>query len=284
MTRRLRVAVVVACGALVLGAGFAAAQMVVFDPAVTAKNAAIAAVKEDVLSVLTDQGRTLRRMAGRLSALTNLDKYSLPDPPAWRIHWFIDDGTFLYANPYNAALNYGDHTGAAYAEVARRREEPGEELAAFGEDDVNARGAIVAQLATLDAADSTLIAATDQTGQLRYNGRREDDAIGALDANVVDPSGTQSATAVLDTISGAGLIRARQQQARIQFLAAIGEQLLVDNKRARDAEAAAMNMQLGRLRDGRTAAVVSSLAQATISVPGSSPRRIRPCLLNRDSP
>jgi len=253
MTRRLRVAVVVACGALVLGAGFAAAQIVVFDPAVTAKNAAIAAVKEDVLSVLTDQGRTLRRMAGRLSALTNLDKYSLPDPPAWRIHWFIDDGTFLYANPYNAALNYGDGQGTSFAEVARQREPVGAELAQLTEEAPDALAAIAAELATLDLADSTIIAGTDQTGQLRYNGRREDDAIGALDANVVDPSGTQSATAVLDTISGAGLIRARQQQARIQFLAAIGEQLLVDNKRARDAEAAAMNMQLGRLRDGRTA-------------------------------
>ena len=39
----------------------------------------------------------------------------------------------------------------------------------------------------------------------------------------------------------------------MEFLAAIVEQLLVDNKRARDAEAAAMNMQFGRLRDGRRA-------------------------------
>jgi hypothetical protein len=37
--------------------------------------------------------------------------------------------------------------------------------------------------------------------------------------------------------------------------------LLVENKRERDAEAAAMNMQLGRLRDGR-AAGLSLLAGA----------------------
>ena len=37
------------------------------------------------------------------------------------------------------------------------------------------------------------------------------------------------------------------------MLTAIVEQLLVDNKRSRDAETAAMNMQLGRLRNGRTA-------------------------------
>ena len=253
MTLRFRVTVVTICAALVLGAGFAAAQIVVFDPAVTARNAAIATVKEEVLSVLTDQGRKLRRMARRLSALTDLDKYSLTEPPAWRIHWFIDDGTFLYANPYNAALNYGDGEGTSFADVARWREPVGAALAQLAEEAPDTLAAIEAELATLDIADSTIIAGTDQAGQLRYNGRREDDAIGALDANVIDPSGTQSATAVLDKISGAGLIRARQQQARVHFLSAIVEQLLVDNKRARDAEAAAMNMQLGRLRDGRTA-------------------------------
>ena len=68
-------------------------------------------------------------------------------------------------------------------------------------------------------------------------------------------------TAVLDKISGAVLLETRQKQARMQFLAAIAEQLLVDNKRARDTEAAAMNMQLGRLRDGR-AAKTSLLAGA----------------------
>ena len=49
---------------------------------------------------------------------------------------------------------------------------------------------------------------------------------------------------MLDKISGAVLIGARQRQARTQLLAGIVEQLLVDSKRARDAEAAAMNMQL----------------------------------------
>jgi len=40
-----------------------------------------------------------------------------------------------------------------------------------------------------------------------------------LEDDALDPSATQSATAVLDKISGAALIRARQQQARVQFLA-----------------------------------------------------------------
>ena len=113
--------------------------------------------------------------------------------------------------------------------------------------------AIVAELATLDAADSSIIAGTDQTGLLRYNGRKELAAIEALQDDALDPSLDQSATAVVDKISGAALIRAQQQQARMQFLAGIVEQLLIDNKRARDTEAATMNMQLERLRWGSAA-------------------------------
>ena len=110
--------------------------------------------------------------------------------------------------------------------------------------------------------DSTIISGVDQDGQLRYNGRKELDAIEALQADVIDPSDDQSTAAVLDKVSGAGLIRAHQQQARIQFLAAIVEQMVVDNKRSRDTEAAVMNMRLLAMRDGRAAggAVVAGAA------------------------
>ena len=239
---------------MTLLAGIATAQIVVTDPAVTIKNAIIATLRQQVLDTTTQQARKLYRMARRLSAFADLGRYTISadDTPKWRIHSFLGE-EFLYANPYDAALNYGDRDGAAFEEVARERQRPGEELAAFGEEGLDAEAAIAAQLATLDVADSTIIASTDQTGQLRYNGRKELAAIDALDRDTLDPSLTQGSTAVLDKISGAGLIRARQQQARIQFMTGIVEQLLVDNKRARDTEAAAMNMQLGRLLYGRAA-------------------------------
>src|SRR5438128_6402582 len=255
MTRNHRI-IIIAVGIVAVSVSFAGAQIVVTDPATTIKNAAIALLKNDVVDLLTNQATRLRKMAKRLSLATNLDKYSLPDPPAWRIHWFIEDGTFLYANPYTAALNYGDGSGRSFEEVARERVAPGPELAGIGgegEDGTAALDAIRSELATLDIADSTIIAGTDQNGQLRYNGRREQAAIDALDADVIDPSPSQSATAILEKISGAGLIRARQQQARLQFLTGIVEQLLVDNKRSRDTETAVMNMQLERLRYGRAA-------------------------------
>ena len=111
-----------------------------------------------------------------------------------------------------------------------------------------ARESVERARATLDLSDSTIIAATHQAGLLRGNGRWELDAIDELERHVTDPSPDHSATAVLDTISGAALLETRQKQARLQLVTAILEQLLVDNKRSRDTEAAVVNMRLQQLR------------------------------------
>src|SRR5437867_2816130 len=160
--------------ALSVGAGLARAQIVIFDPAVTFRNAAIAALKAVVLDTLGNEVDRLKAMAKRLSASTNLDKYFIADDdtPKWRIHPFQFE-KFLYVNGYNAALNYGDRSGASFEAIARSRVDAAAVLAALDEVAPYAEAAILAQLATLDAADSSLIASTDQTGQLRYNGRKE---------------------------------------------------------------------------------------------------------------
>lgn len=245
-SRRFRVyAGIAAAIAFAAGIGSAWAQIAVFDVATTSRNAATAAAKESILETLSEQHSRLRRMAQRLSFHTSLDKYSTRDTPRWRIHDFDPAGAFPYATGFHGALNYGDASGGEYLRVARARASAQELLAGLPP---NERQAIERALATLDLADSTIIAGADQSGRLRYNGRREQAAIDALEAHVLDPSLDQSATAVLDKISGAVLIETRQKQARLQFLSAIVEQLLVDNKRARDTEAAGLNMQLGRLR------------------------------------
>ena len=134
--------------------------------------------------------------------------------------------------------------------------------AAMGSLPPAARRALLAQLATLDVADAAAIAGTNDTGRLRYNGRKELAAIAALDEDVTDGSLEQSTTAVLDKISGAALIAGRQRQARAQLLSGVVEQLLIDSKRARDTEAATMNMQLVTWRD-RAAANTAFVAGAS---------------------
>jgi hypothetical protein len=205
-----------------------------------------AALKEVLIRLQQQQHSELRRMAHRLSMFTSLAKFRVANPPLWRIHDF-ESPTFLYSRDYNAALNYGDSSGRAYLAISHPLLDP---TSGIGRLPPAARRALSSHLATLDLTDAADIAATHDTGQLRYNGRRELGAIDGLERHVTNDSLEQSTTAVLDKISGAGLIGARQRQARIQLLDGMVEQLLVESKRARDTETAAMNMQLIAWRDG----------------------------------
>lgn len=226
---------------LALGLGSAWAQIAVTDPATTGRNAMIALLRNQILEAVREQHERLRSMARRLSAATNLDKYATPDRPEAGAY---GNTTLVYADSYRGALAYGDPRGDAYAYVSRTRQHPDDLLTGLAP---SAHEAISRALATLDAADSTIIAGTHQTGMLRWNAQRELAAIDALESDVINPSEEHSATAVLDKISGAALLEARQKQARLQYLSALVEQLVVDNKRARDTEAALLNMQMRRL-------------------------------------
>ncbi|MGD9902797.1 MAG: hypothetical protein AB7U83_04950 [Vicinamibacterales bacterium] len=212
----------------------------------TVRNAVTAATKEIQVQVQRQQHSQLRRMAQRLSMFTSLVKYARPNAPLWRIHDWQDPNLFLFSRPFNAAMNYGDALGQAYEEVSQTVQPARALLTALPP---SARRTASAYLATIEAASAAAIAGTHDTGQLRFNGRRELAAIEALEQDVTDDTLEQSATAVLDKISGAQLIAGRQRQARVQLLGTLVEQLLIDTKRARDTEAMTMNMQLVAWRD-----------------------------------
>jgi len=223
------------------------AQISVYDPANTARNAIAATIKEYLLETQREQHARLIRMAQRLSVFADLQRFAVPDTPLWRTHGC----NFLYANGINDALIFGDPTGAAYLAVSHPVVNA---RALLGRLTPAAERAIATRLATIELADAVAMSAINDTGSLRLNGRTQElPAIDALEAQVIDPSDEQSTTAVLDKISGAVLIGARQRQARSQLLTAFVEQLLVDSKRDRDADAAAMNMQLVTWRDRKAA-------------------------------
>jgi hypothetical protein len=223
----------------------ARAQWIVTDPTTTFRNSVTATVKEMLVRLQQEQHSELRRMAHRLSMFTTLAKYRTHDVPLWRIHDF-ESPSVLFARDYHAALNYGDAGGRAFLGVSNPLSNAATVMAALSPA---ARRAVLSRLATLDLTDAAVIAGTHDSGQLRYNGRREFAAIESLERDVTNDSLEQSTTAILDKISGASLIAARQRQARIQLLHGVVEQLLVDSKRARDTEAAVMNMQLLAWRD-----------------------------------
>lgn len=242
-SRRITFAVV---AVMAIGLGSAAwAQIAVTDPATTGRNAMIAMLRNQIVDAVRAQQERLSSMARRLSAHTNLGKYASPDAPASSTD--ADVQPLEYAESYRMALRYGDAAGRAYGYVARDRQEAADALARLSPA---ARDAVTRELATLDAADSAIILGTHQAGSLRALGQQELAALNALEADVIDPSEDQGATAVLDKISAAGLLETRQKQARLQYLSSLVEQLVIDNKRARDTEAAVLNMQLRRLLAG----------------------------------
>ena len=223
------------------------AQFAVYDAATTARNTTTAALKEVLYQLQRQQQEKIREMARRLSAVTNLDRYMVLDVPGWGIH---GSARFVFALPYLEALTSGDPRGAAHLRLAASLELS----ARLGQLPTAVQRAITSRLAAIDLADATAVAGIHASGELRLSGRRNElQVIDILERDVIDPSQEQSTTAVLDKISGASLVGARQRQARIQLLTSLLEQLLVENKQLRDTDAAALNMQLVTWRDRRAA-------------------------------
>ena len=246
--RRIPLALVIVF--VVLTSSDAWAQLVVNDPAVTVRNAVTAALKEYLLNTQRDQHEQFRRMAQRLSALTRLDKYVLPNTPRWQLYDIQNPTLLVLTRDYRTALNAGDVGGTAWGAVTAPVTVASALVSRLSPA---AQRAILTRLGTLDVADAVGMAATNETGHLRANGRLELAAINALETDVVDPSSEQSTAAVLDKLSGAVLIGGRQRQARAQLLAGLLEQLIVDSKRSRDSETTVLNMQIVQWRDGRAA-------------------------------
>ena len=228
---------------LVMLAGTGHAQVVVRDSSVTIRNAITAVLKEYLLEVQMAQHSQLRRMAQRLSFFTPLGKYSAPGAPRWRRHPGEDGEGDMLSSLLQSALDFGDADGGSYSSLVHSVMSDPAALAAVP---VGARGVVERQLATIDLTDAVSVATIHDSGRLRFAGRAEFNAIDALDADVTNGSLEQSATAVLDKISGAALIAARQRQARSVLLIGLVEQLAVDTKRERDTHAAALNMQLSQ--------------------------------------
>lgn len=246
MKRLLGVLIV---GGVAVAAQPAGAQITVHDPANTARNTITSLYQQYLVETERLQHEKLWAMAQRLSAFANLRRYAVGNVPRWWTH----GGNVLYANGINDALASGDPSGAAYLAVSH----PVLNAQPFlWRVSPTAQLQLASRLATLDAADAVAMSGINDTGSLRLFGRIEElRAIDALEIDVLNPSLEQSATAVLDKISGAVLLGARQRQARSQLLAAVVEQLLVDSKRARDADSTAMNMQLTTWRDSQAASV-----------------------------
>src|SRR4051812_9407511 len=140
--RRSRLIAVSLLAVTLAGVGSASA-FVVTDPANTIKNMVTAVLENQVVDILTEQGRRFRKMARRLSAFADLGRYVIPDVPRWRSYRYQD--VSLYATAYEDALNLGDPAGVAYEGVVRTRVTADDALAALRASAPAAAEVLIAQ-------------------------------------------------------------------------------------------------------------------------------------------
>jgi hypothetical protein len=251
MTRRFRPGVL-AVVVIALLSSSAAAQFVVYDP--TNYFQALTRYAQ-----LLEQYRFWVAQARRLP-LNLAARYRL-DPVRW--------STYADASPYAeailSALNNGDPTGGLY-DVSVDPLDTLDDLIASVPVDLRPR--LRLSYGALQFDDDVARAAINQVGVTRTNGpfalntiqNMEDDAV----ANSDD---FHTQTALLNKINGATVLALRLNETASQLQVHILEQLLVQNKRNRDAEAQMMDAHLFQWRYGaaygrdlfsRTAAALDS--------------------------
>ena len=220
------------------------AQVVVADRANLAQAILIAERAWRHYEELQRQYRTILRMG---QGLSSLERYRTP-PIALTPH---DSGRWEFGRPWIQGLNSGDATGEAYRVTTLPVLRP---TVMPSRLPPSARRTIERQYATIEITDSVASMGGHQVALARgYHGRLQD-AVQALEGDVLNPLlRYHEMTAILDKIAAGELLGRRQDMLSNQLLSHALEQLLARAKRLRDTEAATMNMQLTTWRDGKAA-------------------------------
>lgn len=165
--------------------------------------------------------------------------------------WTSHDLTagLLYAEPLLAALNGGDVTGAAYRSVIDRLDVPTDVVSRMPAE---MRRRLATAYSTIELADSITRLAIDHTGTARLDGPVTRQAIRNVELDAANPGDDfHTQTALLEKMNAALAIDLRLGEQANQFQLSTLEQLIVDNKRKRDAEATLMNATIHQWRYGK---------------------------------
>jgi hypothetical protein len=166
------------------------------------------------------------------------------------VRWstYADARTYPYAEAILSALNIGDPNGGLY-DLSVDRLDTLDDLVALVPAELRPRLRLL--YGALQFDDSVAKAAINQVGVTRTNGpfalstiqNMEDDAVASSDE-------FHTQVALLNKINGATVLALRLNETASELQLHILEQLLVQNKRTRDAEAEIMNARLFQWRYG----------------------------------
>lgn len=172
-------------------------------------------------------------------------RYRVPTP-RWRTHDLGD--TYAYARSILTALNRGDSSGTGYTTSVDPLTSLADVLPLLPPDlqrrMTNAYG-------TIQLADSVARYAIDQTGRIRDNGGAVLTAVLNMENDATSLSDDlHTQIAVLNKINGANVLGLRIGEMGNQLQMHVLEQLIVQNRRAREAEAQLMNARLFQVQHG----------------------------------
>ena len=164
-------------------------------------------------------------------------RYRVPTLP-WASHQTVAE----YAEPVLRALNEGDPTGLQYTQTV---DPLGSVQVVLDQIPTALRPRVGTGYATIELADRVARTAVDRAGALRMQGENVLRTIQALEDDAVstDPR-FHSQVALLNKINGTNVLGLRIAEQTNQSVLTAVEQLLVANKRQRDAETKQMNAQL----------------------------------------
>lgn len=180
----------------------------------------------------------------------------LPFDMVTRYHGHSVDWTFhdleaglLYAQRILGALNAGDPTGGAYRQVIAPLDVPTDVVARMP---ASLQRRLTNAYAAIEMADSVSALAVDQMGAMRLEGPHNEQVAKDMEKDAVSTNDDfHTQTALLNKINAATVLGLRMQDHVSKTLMSALEQLVVANRRQRDAEAGLVNATIHQWRYGQ---------------------------------
>jgi len=194
---------------------------------------------------MIEQFRLMLRQAQRLP-VNMLDRYH-----GHSVDWLLHDltGGLQYAQGILNALNAGDPSGAAYKQIVAPLDVPTDVVSRMP---ANLQRRLTTTYAGIELADNVSQFVVNQLGATRVEAPHNLQVAKSMEQDAGSPSDDfQTQTAILNKINAATVLGLRMQDQMNASLVSTLEQLLVANRRQRDAEAVLMNATIYQWRFGQ---------------------------------
>ena len=239
--RRLATALLI----VVLGTSPLLAQWVVFDP--TNYIAAVERLLElqrhytqlvQTYRQIRAEYEHLLRMAQQVPVSMSARYKALA--PAWRFSVATD--TYGTAGAWTTTVNTGDAASEGYRRATQALRDYGAALATRPADE---QARIRALYATVELADASTTLGIQTVGRVRWRGPSMEATVHALeDDSYSSAEAMNTEIAVLNKINAAGVLALRTAQSTNQLLVSLLEDRMIEAKRQREAEVAALNAHI----------------------------------------